>query len=134
MSRPLLIRFTTPMISGCHEPLELTIMNVLSMSLLQVLLVAYLGTEADWSNWKVDLGLGSLAGMSLAVAQGFTSPGTDLATTFVSTITLAVGGALALVGIRRLKERRLSWALVSAALLAAAMTMVISAMDCISWT
>jgi hypothetical protein len=131
---PLLVHFTELVTGGHHEPLTVTLVNIVSLSLLQVLLVAYLGTEANWSNWRVDLGLGSLAGVSLAVAQGFTSQGARLVAAVLPSMVLAVGGTLALVGIRKLKGRTLALALASAALLAAVMTLLINAVDGRSWT
>lgn len=134
VARPLLVRFVDPVISGCQAPVNLTLVNAASMGLLQVLLVAYLGTEANWSNWKVDLGLGGVAGVSMAVARGIASPRMPLVTAVLSSTALAVGGAAAFVGIRELKRRTLLLALTSAALLAAAVTFALSAIDCLQWS
>lgn len=125
----LLIRFTEPAASGYHEPLEVTIVNIISMNLLQVLFVVYLGTEADWSNARTDLLLGAMAGLSLAVAQGLASQGSPLIAVIVHSIALAVVGGLVLLGIRKLKKQTLTSALASGALLAVAMTLFISAID-----
>jgi hypothetical protein len=125
----LVIRFTEPMASGYTEPWTITWVNAVTMSLLQVLFAAYLGSEANWSNWKVDLGLGGLAGVSLAVAQGLASQGSPLIGVVLHSIALAVGGALVLVGIRKLKNESLVSALASAILLVIVMTLFISAID-----
>ncbi len=134
LTRPLLVHLAGPTISGCQEPMNLTIINAISMSLLQVLLVAYLGTEASWSNWKVDLGLGSMTGVSMAIAQGIASGETPVATAVLSGIALALGGAAAFVGIRELKKRTLLLALASAALLTTVVTFTLSAIDCLPWS
>jgi hypothetical protein len=134
VARPLLVRFTDPTLGIYREPTGVTVVNIISMGLLHVLLVAYLGTEANWSNWKVDLGLGSLAAVSLAVSQGLVLPGAPLVTTVLPSLGLAVGGALAFVGIRTLKGRTLFLALASAAVLAAAVTLVVSAIGSIVCT
>jgi hypothetical protein len=125
----LVIRFTEPMASGYTETWTITWVNAVTMSLLQVLFAAYLGSEANWSNWKVDLGLGGLAGVSLAVAQGLASQGSPLIGVVLHSIALAVGGALVLVGIRKLKNESLVSALASAILLVIVMTLFISAID-----
>jgi hypothetical protein len=127
----LLARFTRPVISGYHEPLEVTAINIVSMGVLQMLLVAYLGTEANWSNWRVDLGLAGLAGVSLAVGQGLASQQVPMGATLLPSLALVAGGAMALVGIRKLKGTNLVWALASAALLAALATA--AAIGCRYW-
>jgi hypothetical protein len=134
LARPLVVRFAGPVVSGTNEPLEVTIVNIISMGLLQLLLAAYLGTEANWSNWKVDLGLGSLAGLSLAVAQGLVWQGVPVMTAIVPSLALAAGGALAFVGIRKLKRGTLALALATAALLVAMMTLMVNAIDCLHRT
>jgi hypothetical protein len=130
----LLARFTRPAIGAHHEPLEITAINIVSMGVMLMLLVAYLGTETNWSNWRVDLGLAGLAGVSLAVAQGLASQRVPVGATLLPSLALVAGGAMALVGIRRLKGANLVIALASAALLAALMTVAAHAIMCRYWT
>jgi hypothetical protein len=127
IARPLLVALTEGTMGGPYRPLNVTLVNGVSLALLQMLFVAYLGTEARWSNWRVNLGIGSVTGVSLAVAQGIAAPGAPLLAAASISGALAVGGALVLVGIRTLKGRTLVMALVSAALMAVAMTVVVSA-------
>lgn len=124
LASSFLIRSTEPMASDYSEPYEVTVVTVMTMSLLQGLLVAYLGTEAEWSNWRVDLGLGSMAGIALAVAQGLTSQGPPWIGIILHTIALATAGVLMLLGIRKLKEQTLTSALVSALLLGVMATLL----------
>jgi hypothetical protein len=125
----LLIRFTEPVASGYHEPIEVTAVNIVSMSLLQVLLAAYLGTEADWSNEKTDLLLGAMAGISLAVTQGLASQALPVIGIIGHGIALAAMAGGVLLGIRKLKNQTLVSALANGALLAIATTLFISAID-----
>lgn len=127
--RSLLIRFTGPATSGHCEPIPVTVVNVASISLLQLLLAAYLSTEANWSNGKTDLFLGAMTGMSLAVAQGPASQGLLHIDILGRGIALAAMASLALLGIRKLKTRTLPSALANGALLAAATTLFVSAVD-----
>jgi fluoride ion exporter CrcB/FEX len=113
----LAIRFTEPLASGYHEPWSITLVNVVTMSLLQILFTVYLGSEADWSNWKVDVVLGGLAGISLAVAQGLASQGSPLIEFVLQGIALITVSSVALVGIRQLKDKPLATALASVVLL-----------------
>ncbi len=124
----LLIHSTKPLASDYGEPCEVTIVTVVTMSLLQILLVAYLGTEAEWSNWKADLGLGSIAGISLAVAQGPISQGAPWIGSVLQGMGLAAASILMLLGIRKLKEQTLVSAVVSALLLAVVMTLLAKVM------
>lgn len=125
----LLIRFTEPAASGYHEPVEVTAVNAVSMSLLQFLFAVYLGTEANWSNWRMDVFLGAGAGVALAVAQGLAAPDPPVIGILLHSLALASAGALVLVGIRKLKGQDLTSALASAALLAIVMTLFISLID-----
>jgi len=124
----LLIRSTNPMASISKEPCEITIVTIVAMSMLQALLVAYLGTEAEWSNWKVDLGLGSMAGITLAVARGLALPGPPWIRIVLHSLALAAVGVLALLVIRKLKERTLPSTLATALLLAVVMTLLARSM------
>lgn len=125
----LVIRFTEPMASGYTEPWTITVVNVVTMSLLQLLFVAYLGTETNWSNWKVDVILGGLAGVSLAVAQGLASQGSPVIGIVLHSVALSVGGALVLVGIRKMRGQKLLPVLLGAVLLVLVMTLFIGAID-----
>jgi len=127
--RSLLIRFTGSAITGYDEPISVTIVNIVSISLLQILLAAYLSNETDWSNGKTDLFLGAMTGVSLAVAQGPASHGLLQIDIVGRGIALAVMGSLVLLGIRKLKNKKLLSALANGALLAAATTLFVSAVD-----
>jgi hypothetical protein len=124
----LLVRSTKPMASDYNEPYEITIVTMISMSVLQALLVTYLGTEAEWSNWRVDLGLGSMAGISLAVGQGLASQGPPWIRTVLHGLALAATGVVVLLTIRKLKEQTLLSALASTLLLTVMMTVIGRAM------
>ena len=64
----LLIRFTeAKIITKRREPISVTITNIIVMSLLMLIVIAYL--NASWSNWQVDLIVGVLVGALLSVAQ-----------------------------------------------------------------
>jgi len=125
----LLIRFTESATNGYCEPLAVTAVNIVSISLLQILFAAYLGTEANWSNRKTDLLLGAMTGISLAVAQGLASKGLPLIAIVGHGIPLAAVGGLVLLGIRKLKSQTLVSALANGALLAVATTLLISMID-----
>lgn len=127
--RSLLLRFAGPATNGYYEDLAITAVNIVSISLLQVLLAAYLAAEADWSNEKTDLFLGAMTGVSLAVAQGPASQGLPSVDIIGRGILLAVMGGLALLGIRRLKNQTLTSALANGSLLAVATTLFVSAVD-----
>jgi hypothetical protein len=103
--------------------------NVVSVSLLQVLLAVYLGTEADWSNEKTDLFLGAMTGVSLAVAQESALQGLSHFDIVGRGIPLALMGGLVLLGIRRLKNQTLTSALANGSLLAVVTTLFVSAVD-----
>jgi hypothetical protein len=125
----LLISSTKSMASGYSVPGKITAVTFVTMSLFQVLLVAYLGTEAEWSNWRVDVGLGSVAGVCLAAAQGLATQGPPGINAILHSVALAAVGALGLLGMRKLKERTLFSALASALLLGIVMTLVAKAVD-----
>ena len=127
--RSLLIRFVGSATNRHCDALAVTAVNVVSMGLLQVLLVAYLGTEANWSNEKTDLFVGAMTGVSLAVAQGPAWQGWPRVDLIGRGIPLAVMGGLVLLGIRRLKNQRLASVLANGSLLALATTFLVSAVD-----
>jgi len=130
---PLLARFSAAVTGGAGEALEVTVVNALSMILLHLLLVAYLGTEANWSNVKVDLGLGGLAAVCLAVLEGITTGRANVAAALWPSAPLGASGALALLAIRGLKGQKLALALASAALLGALITMAAGAIGFGGW-
>ena len=127
--RSLLIRFVGSATNRHCDALAVTAVNVVSMGLLQVLLVAYLGTEANWSNEKTDLFVGAMTGVSLAVAQGPPSQGSPRVDIIARGFALAVMGSLALLSIRKLKNKTLTSALANGSLLAVATTFFVSAVD-----
>ena len=121
---PLLVRLGSAATGAAREALEATVVNAISMSLLHLLLVAYLGTEANWSNWRFDLVLGGLAGLSLALAERIAVREASLAAALWPSLAFGAGGALGLLVIRELKRCTLALALTGGALLAALMTIV----------
>jgi hypothetical protein len=125
--------FGSAVTGAAREALEATVVNAISLSLLHLLLVAYVSTEADWSNWRVDLGLGGLAGLSLTVAQGIAGRVASLALALWLSLALAAGGVLVLLVIRRLKGRSLALALGSAALLGAVIAVAASTISFDGW-
>ena len=125
----LLIRFTEPIIHGYHETIAVTIVNIVSLSLFMFLFTIYLGSEATWSNWKTDLILGGLAGISLGIAQGIASPGDLLIGILLHSLALAVSAPIVLISIRSLKNKTLTQTLGGALGITALMTIVISLLD-----
>jgi hypothetical protein len=128
LASSLLIRSSQPMASDYNEPCEVTIVTVVAMSLFQLLLVAYLGTEARWSNWRVDVGLGSMTGVSLAVAQGLTLQSPRWMGMILHSLGLTATSVLVLLGMRKLREQTLTSALRIALLLAVVTTLLTRAM------
>lgn len=129
LSGALIIRFTEPLISGYEEPLSTTLVNIVSFGLLQIIFAAYLASETKWSNWKIDMALGGLAGVSLAVAQGIASQGSPLIGIILHSIALGTIGALVVIAIRKLKQQSLTEALKNALLITTFMTLIISVID-----
>jgi hypothetical protein len=130
---PLLVRFSAAMTGGAGKALEATVVNTLTMVLLHLLLVAYLGTEANWSNVKVDLGLGGLAAVCLAAMEGIVAGRANAAAAMWPSIPLGAGGALVLLAIRVVKGHKLALALASAALLGALITVAAGALGFGGW-
>lgn len=126
-----IIRFTESMktTSDYMEPIQVTLVNVMMFGILQTLFVAYLGAEAQWSNWKTDLLFGGLAGASIAIAQGLAASGAPLVGVILHSISLAVAFSLVIVGIRLSKDKSLPAAMTSSILIVIVMTIVISIID-----
>lgn len=129
ISGSLIIRFTEPLISGYEEPISTTLVNIVSFGTLQIIFAAYLASDTKWSNWKVDIALGGLAGASLAIAQGIASQGSPLIGIILHSIALGIIGALIVIAIRKLKQQSLTEALKNALLITTFMTLIISAID-----
>ena len=94
----VVIRFTEPSIHGYYETVQTTLVNVVSLGLLMFLFAAYLGSEAQWSNRKTDVLLGSLAGIFLGMAQGLTSSGDLMIGIVLHSLALALAAPV-VVGI-----------------------------------
>ena len=64
----LIIRLTeTKIVTKPREPLSVTFINIIVMSLLMLVVIFYLA--APWSNWQIDLIAGGLLGVVLAASQ-----------------------------------------------------------------
>jgi hypothetical protein len=124
----LLIRYTEVYISG-YEPIMVTIVNIISFSLFMLLFVMYLGTEARWSNRKMDWLLGGLSGVFLSLAQGIADPETSVLAIVVHCIALGVSFPLILIAIRSLKNTTFSRALTGALLIVVISTLAIGLVD-----
>jgi hypothetical protein len=125
----LLIRITELNLSGYEEPVEATVVNIASMSLLMIPFTAYLASQTKWSNWKMDLVFGGGAGVLLGTAQGLASPGAPVIGVIIHCLALALSLPLVLIGIRALKNMTLPSALIRSVPITAAMTLVISLVD-----
>ncbi len=125
----LLIRYTEPLISGYHEPWAVTVVNIVTFGILQVLFAAYLATESRWSNRKIDALFGGLTGVGLALAQGAAAGNAPWIGVVLHGLALGLVGALLMRALRQQKDKPLRTALLNAALLALFMTLLISAID-----
>lgn len=125
----LLIRFTEPIIHSYVEPVWVTFVNIVMMSLLMLPFAAYLGSEGRWSHWRMDLALGGGAGILLGLAQGLATPGAPVIGVAIHCLSFALAFPLALIGIRLLKGRSLSVALANSVLITAVVTLVIGFVD-----
>ncbi|MBN1873820.1 MAG: hypothetical protein JXA33_06290 [Anaerolineae bacterium] len=126
----LLIRVTEPLISGYHEPWSITLVNIVTFSILEVLFTAYLSMENRWSNWYTDALLGALAGVGIALAQGLAAGGgSPWLGIVLHSLALGLIGTLLMSGLRRQKNKPLKTALINATGLAIFMTLIISAID-----
>jgi hypothetical protein len=125
----LVIRFTEPSIHGYYETVGTTLVNVVSLGLLMFLFAAYLGSEAKWSNRRIDVLLGGLAGIFLGTAQGLASSGDLMIGIVLHSLALALAAPVVLIGIRALKGQTLSTALKGALLVSVMMTIIISLLD-----
>ena len=126
----LTLYFVEPFKSGHPATVSGAIANLVSISLLQLLIVPYLGMEARWSNRKTDWIAGALAGSTLAIAQGLAAQGkSPLLGILLHCVALAVGVSLVLINVRALKSKTLSGALISSVLIAIIMTLAIGLID-----
>lgn len=126
----LVIYLTESAKTGHAGSFPVLIANVVVISLLQLLIVPYLGSQARWSNSKTDWLIGALAGVALAVAQGLAAAGQDsLASILLHSAALAVGCALVLVNVRALKHKALAPALAGSGLIAFVMSLAIALVD-----
>ena len=78
---------------------------------------------------RTDLIVGAVAGAILAVAQGLAAPGALLIGVILHSVALALSGALVLIGVRTLRDRKLFHATMVSVLIALAMTALISIVD-----
>jgi hypothetical protein len=125
----LVIRFTERLLDGGRETVATTLTNVLGFGVMPILFVVYLSVEKRWSNWRMDLLLGGLAGAALAVSQGLTASRPRLIGVILHGIALALSGGLVLVAVRSLKGRTLCQVVLYSLLIAAAMTLGIIVLD-----
>lgn len=125
----VLIRYTEPLVSGYYEPLSVTLVNLIAMAILELLLAAYSAAETSWSNWRVDVGIGSVAGFSLGLSQGLASPDSPVIGIVVHSVALALAGVIVLIGARKIKDEPFWTALSYGMLLAVVMTLAIGLLD-----
>jgi len=126
----LAIYLTERVKSGHEETIEILLTNIASMSVLQLLIAPYLGSEARWSNWKIDWVVGLLAGSGLSIAQALADPnGSPLIGVILHCISLGVAATVILISIRSLKGRPLPAALGGALLIVVVMTLIIGLVD-----
>ena len=119
----LVIRLTeSRIVEGHDEPLAVVLVNMLTMSILTVGLVAYL--SASWSNWKTDLGCGAVAGAGGALAQDLAA-GEPIGIRHC--IALGLAAPIALAGTRGLASTLPAW--VNIVVITAVATLIISLID-----
>jgi hypothetical protein len=123
------IRFILPSIHGYSETIQVTLVNMVSLSVLMLVFAAYLGSDAGWSNRKTDVLLGGLAGVCLGVAQGLASAGDPWFGVALHSLALSLAAPVVLISTRTLKDRTLSASLAGGLLISAMMTIVISLLD-----
>lgn len=126
---PLIIRVTEPYKHGYIEPLSTTITNIISLGILMFILVPYLGAESKWSNVRMDLLLGWLAGALLGIAQGLTTPEMPLVGIVVHSAALMLVTPLILMGTRYLRNQTFLEAMFKTLLITSIMTIVIGLLD-----
>jgi hypothetical protein len=127
----LIIRYTEALKIGrpYMEAWSVTLVNVVGFGMMLLLFTLYLGREAGWSNRRIDLALGALAGGGFALAQGLAAPNAPLIGVVLHSVSLAVAAATVLVMLRQVKEQTLRRAVGSALLATAVMTVIISVID-----
>ncbi len=123
------IYLTEAIKSGHQETLLLLLANIVSMTLLPMLIVPYLSREARWSSRKTDVLVGLLAGAGLAIAQKLADPASPWIGVAVHAVALGAAAAMVLISVRGLKVKTLPAALGWAALIATAMTLIIGLID-----
>ena len=125
----LAIYVTEAIKSGHAETLAILMANLVSMIVLQLLIAPYLGSEARWSNHKIDILVGVLAGVGLALAQKLADPTSPLIGVALHAIALGVACAVILINVRKLKANTLRGALGGGILIAVVMTIIIGLID-----
>lgn len=129
ISTALVIRFTLPYIRGYNETMAVTAVNMLSLCVILPLFTVYLGSEARWNNWKMDVILGGSAAMLLAIGQGIASAGVPWLDIVLHTVALGLSAPVVLINTRTLKAKPLPAALSGALLITVMMTVIISMLD-----
>ncbi len=126
---PFIIRITEPYKHGYVEPLSTTIANIIALGILMFFLVPYLGAESKWSNVRMDLVLGWLAGALLGIAQGLSTPEMPLIGVVVHSAALMLVTPLILIGTRYLRNQTFLEAMGKTLLITSIMTVVIGLLD-----
>jgi len=105
----LLIAVTeSRIVEGHREPRRVIVINIITMSVSTLVLVAYLAT--GWSSWKTDVLVGPWLGIGVAVAQDMAA-GQRIGVRHC--LALACAAPLVLVGIRLLVVALPVWASIS---------------------
>jgi len=126
----LIIYLTESAKTGHVETVRILVVNIVIMTLLQALILPYLGVEAKWSHRKIDLIVAGLAGSTLAIAQGLADQDSPpLIGIVLHSAALAVAIAAILVNVRDLKTKTLPAALAGSVLIVVVMTLIIGLID-----
>ncbi len=125
----LTIRLLEPLVIGEVETIGVTLVNIASIALLELIIIPYLGANASWSNTKTDWLIGGLAGGGLALAQSLAEAEPLGIGDIVHIIALGAGSALVLTSVRSLKGKSLRHALEWSLLIVLVMTLAISLLD-----
>jgi hypothetical protein len=120
-----LVHLTEPLITGQPlGPIQNAVANAVAFGLAAALFAIYLGSEAEWSSWRIDLGLGISAAVAIAVAQSVTLPDVPAQNMVVHGLAMAVAIPLVLILLRQLRPRNLAAVLGESLLVAAIITTV----------